>query len=155
MKIAMGADHAGFRLKEYLRDQLRAGGHEVVDRGTETPESTDYPDYAERVAVDVAAGRAERGILVCSTGVGMSIAANKIHGVRAALGVDARQVALTRAHNNANVLTLGASLTDEKSALELVEIFLKTPFDGGRHARRVEKIMNLERTPAEAGKENR
>lgn len=155
MKIAIGADHAGFRLKEYLREHLLAGGHEVVDHGTHSAESTDYPDYAERVAGDVAAGRADTGLLVCSTGVGMSIAANKIRGVRAALGVNARQVALTRAHNNANVLTLGGSMTDEKTAAELVEIFLKTPFDGGRHARRVEKIMNLEATQAETGKGTR
>ncbi len=148
MKIAIGADHAGFLLKERLRERLLAAGHEVTDHGTQRAESTDYPDYAEKVARDVAAGRADKGILVCSTGVGMCIAANKVRGVRAALGVNAEQVALTRAHNDANVLTLGARMTGEKTAGELVEVFLGTAFDGGRHARRVEKIMNLEKEDA-------
>ncbi|PYT17843.1 MAG: ribose 5-phosphate isomerase B [Acidobacteria bacterium] len=144
MKIAIGADHAGFALKEQVRDALRSAGHEVIDLGTDTPESTDYPDYAGAVAKDVAAGFAERGVLVCATGVGMSIAANKVAGVRAALGFDADEVRLTRAHNNANVLTLGARYTGADAANEMVRVFLETPFDGGRHALRVEKIGKLE-----------
>lgn len=147
MKIAIGADHAGFVLKEKLVEKLRAGGHEVADHGTTSAVSTDYPDYAAAVGRDVAAGRAERGILVCSTGVGMSIAANKVPGVRAALAFNPDEVRLTRAHNDANVLTLGAKYNDENSAAELVDIFLSTPFDGGRHARRVAKIHETEQHP--------
>src|SRR5688572_222100 len=108
MKIAIAADHAGFQLKEKLRDSLRQRGHETMDLGTTSEESTDYPDYAAAVAREVASGRADRGLLVCSTGVGMSIAANKVPGVRAALGTNPEEVRLTRAHNNANVLALGA-----------------------------------------------
>lgn len=144
MKIAIGADHAGFTLKDKLREELRAAGHEVTDFGTNSAESTDYPDYAAQVARSVASGKAERGILVCASGVGMSIAANKIHGVRAALGVRPDEVALTRAHNDANVLTLGAKFTDPATASSLVDVFLHTSFDGGRHERRVKKIEKLE-----------
>lgn len=144
MKIAIAADHAGFALKEKLRDYLRAAGHEVTDLGTGSTESTDYPDYAAAVGHKVASGEAERGVLVCSTGVGMSIAANKIHGVRAALGTHAAEVALVRGHNDANVLTLGAKFTPEAEAKQLVDVFLDTSFEGGRHARRVNKITQLE-----------
>lgn len=149
MKIAIGADHAGFELKNQLGEVLRQSGHEVCDFGTNSTEATDYPDYAVRVAKAVASGAAERGVLVCGTGVGMSIAANKVRGVRAALGVSPEEVRLTRAHNNANVLTLGARFTDPAVARELLRVFLDTPFedsgnDGGRHARRVAKISQLE-----------
>jgi ribose 5-phosphate isomerase B len=144
MKIALGADHAGFALKNRLCEQLRSGGHDVLDFGTGSPESTDYPDYAAPVARAVAAGQADRGVLVCGSGVGMSISANKIRGVRAALGVEAEQVRLTRLHNDANILTLGERFTDPAKAVELVQIFLNTPFEGGRHQRRVEKIGRLE-----------
>ena len=144
MKIAIGADHAGFELKNRPADVLRQGGHEVCDFGTNSTESTDYPDYAERVAKTVASGTAERGVLVCSSGVGMSIAANKVRGIRAALGVTPEEVRLTRAHNDANVLTLGARFTDPDLARELVRTFLETPFEGGRHERRVAKIARLE-----------
>lgn len=145
MKIVVGADHAGFELKDQLRDALRAAGHEVRDFGTGSAESTDYPDYAGRVGRAVAGGEAERGVLVCASGVGMSIAANKIRGVRAALGVNEEEVKLTRQHNNANVLTLGARFTDPVTARKLVELFLETPFEGGRHERRVGKIGELEK----------
>jgi ribose 5-phosphate isomerase B len=144
MRIALGADHAGFVLKEELRQVLEKKGHEVVDEGTHSAESCDYPDFAAAVACDVNAGRAERGILVCSTGVGMSIAANKFPGIRAALGSSADEVRLTRSHNDANVLTLGARYIDAPAAAELVDIFLETGFDGGRHARRLAKIGALE-----------
>lgn len=144
MKIAMGADHAAFLLKDQLRDSLRQAGHEVTDFGTDSAASADYPDYARLVAQSVASGAVERGILVCTTGVGMSIAANKIHGIRAALGVNPEEVRLTRAHNDANVLTLGSKFTDTATARELVRLFLETPFEGGRHQRRVDKIAAME-----------
>ena len=114
------------------------------DFGTNSAESTDYPDYALRVAKAVASGTVERGVLVCGSGVGMSIAANKVRGVRAALGVTLEEVRLTRAHNNLNVLTLGARFTDPAKARELVRAFLETPFEGGRHERRVAKITQME-----------
>jgi RpiB/LacA/LacB family sugar-phosphate isomerase len=145
MKIAIGADHAGFALKDQIRDALRQAGHEVLDVGTNTAESTDYPDYAGTVAHDIISGAADRGILVCSTGVGMSIAANKVDGIRAALAFNADEVRLTRAHNDVNIITIGARYTDEKAANEMVRIFLETPFEGGRHARRVGKISRLEK----------
>ena len=146
MKISIGADHAGFALKEQLRQRLTAEGHEVVDYGTNSPESVDYPDYAQPVSRDVAGGRADRGILVCSTGIGMAIAANKVHGVRAAPGQLDDEVKFTREHNDANVLTLGAKYMDEERAMHLIEIFLSTEFVGGRHARRVAKIAQLEQS---------
>lgn len=145
MKIAMAADHAGFRLKQALRDKLVAEGHQVADLGTGSAESVDYPDFAAAVGAKVASGECDRGILVCSSGVGMSIAANKIHGIRAALGVSAEEVRLTRAHNDANVLAIGAIFTDEPTAGILVDTFLATGFDGGRHERRVRKIEELEK----------
>jgi ribose 5-phosphate isomerase B len=145
MKISVGADHAGFALKEHIRDVLTKAGHEVSDLGTHSTESTDYPDYAAAVGRAVANGTAARGILVCGSGAGMSIAANKINGIRAALGTNPEEVAFTRHHNDANVLTLGARFTEAALADELVRIFLETGFDGGRHERRVNKISLLER----------
>lgn len=144
MKISIGADHAGFKLKERLREWLASRGHEVVDHGTDSEESCDYPDYAFAVARDVAHGRADRGVLVCWTGVGMAMAANKVCGVRAAPAVWPEQVRLSRAHNDANVVTFGARFTDAEAAEALLEVFLNTPFDGGRHARRLGKIIALE-----------
>lgn len=144
MKIALGADHAGFRLKEHLRARLIAEGHEVVDKGTQSEESTDYPDYARLVAESVSRGDVDRGILVCSSGVGMSIAANKVHGVRAALGYNEEEVRLTRAHNDANVLALGEKFTPPDVADRLVDTFLTSEFDGGRHERRINKISAME-----------
>jgi ribose 5-phosphate isomerase B len=146
MKIAIGADHAGFALKEQLRRRLAGEGHEVVDFGADTGESCDYPDFAQPVAREVALGRADRGILVCSTGIGMAIAANKVDGVRAAPAQSEDEVRLTREHNDANVLTLGARYLDEPHAAGLVDLFLNTGFLGGRHARRVAKIAQLERS---------
>jgi len=144
MKIAIGADHAGFSLKEKLRQKLAEEGHEVADFGTDNLDSCDYPDYAQRVAREVAQGRTDRGILVCSTGIGMAMAANKVDGVRAAPAQNDDEVQFTREHNDANVLTLGAKYMDEARAMELIDIFLNTEFAGGRHARRVAKIMQLE-----------
>lgn len=144
MRIAIGADHAGFSLKEKLRQKLAGEGHEVLDYGAASDASTDYPDFAQSVGRDVAAGRSDRGILVCSTGIGMSIAANKIDGVRAAPAQSEDEVKFTRMHNDANVLTLGARYMDETRAMDLIHLFLDTGFEGGRHARRVAKIAQLE-----------
>jgi ribose 5-phosphate isomerase B len=144
MRIAIGADHAGFRLKERLREVLAQQGHEVTDLGTYSEESVDYPDFAGRTAWEVASGQAERGILVCSSGIGMSIAANKIPGIRAALGTSEETARLLRSHNDANILTLGAKFIDEPAAVRMTEIFLETPFEGGRHERRVAKIAEIE-----------
>src|ERR1700758_4197514 len=144
MIIAIGADHAGFALKEKLRLRLAELGHEVVDFGTASADSCDYPDFAQPVARNVAEGRADRGLLVCSTGIGMAMAANKVTGVRAAPAQSEDEVRLTREHNDANVLTLGARYLEEDRALDLIHIFLSTGFAGGRHARRVAKIAILE-----------
>jgi ribose 5-phosphate isomerase B len=144
MKIAFAADHAGYELKEKLRGRLAAEGHEVVDYGPGSSEPCDYPDFAHPVATEVSAGRAERGILVCSSGIGMAIAANKVAGIRAVPVRFAEEARFTRQHNDANVLTLGAKHLDEQAAMELIELFLHTEFSGGRHARRVAKIAQLE-----------
>lgn len=151
MKIAIAADHAGFALKERLRQKLTEAGHVVADFGTGSTESCDYPDYAGQVGREVAEGRSQRGILVCSTGIGMAIAANKVAGVRAAPAQSEDEVRLTREHNDANVLTLGARYLDEERAAGLVALFLGTEFTGGRHARRVAKIAQLERPCGEDG----
>ncbi len=145
MKIAIGADHGGITTKNLIRDTLKQQGHQVTDAGTHSTESTDYPDYAATVGRAVASGEADRGILVCTSGVGMSIAANKIRGVRAAVGWDPLEVELTRRHNNANVLALGASFLSPELCQELVRIFLRTEAEGGRHERRVDKITELEK----------
>jgi ribose 5-phosphate isomerase B len=145
MKIAIAADHAGFTLKEALRERLSAAGHELTDFGAFSEESTDYPDYALAVAELVASGEAARGILVCSTGIGMSIAANKVVGIRAALAANQEAVQLTREHNDANVIALGAKFLSQDEASRLVDIFLTTEFSGGaRHSRRIEKISTIE-----------
>jgi ribose 5-phosphate isomerase B len=144
MRIAIAADHAGFALKQEIRDRLAAEGHEISDFGTQSAESTDYPEYAALVAHEVADGRADRGVLVCSTGIGMSIAANKVEGVRAALVTCAEAARLTRQHNDANIMTLGARYTDAEAAAPMLDAFLNTDFEGGRHARRVAKVRQLE-----------
>jgi ribose 5-phosphate isomerase B len=144
MRIAIAADHAGFQLKELLRERLRADGHEILDLGTDSDQSTDYPDYAEAVGNRVVSGQADRGILVCSTGIGMSIAANKVPGIRAAVGFNQDAVEFTRLHNDANVLALPAKYTQPDEAYQLAGTFLRTAFEGGRHARRVEKIRGIE-----------
>lgn len=144
MKIAIGADHAGFLLKQKLRDELIAKGHEVSDAGTTSTDSVDYPDFAEIVAGQVLSGAADKGILVCSSGVGMSIAANKFNGIRAALGTSEDEVGYVRRHNDANILALGANYTSEDTARKLIGVFLTTEFEGGRHARRIAKIQAIE-----------
>jgi ribose 5-phosphate isomerase B len=144
MKIAIGADHAGFIMKERLRRALESRGHEVDDWGTHSTESCDYPDFGAAVAREVAAGRAQFGVVLCGTGVGISIAANKVPGIRAAVGYSVEEVALTRAHNDANVLAIGARFFDEAAAEAMLDAFLTTPFEGGRHGRRVAKIAAIE-----------
>ena len=145
MRIALGADHRGFKLKQLIAKWLRAEGHEVVDVGTANEESVDYTDFALDAAEKVAHGDAARGILICGSGAGMSIAANKVKGVRAALAVTDEGARLARAHNDANVLALGAwQESDADRVHAIVEAFLDTEFEGGRHARRVDKIKAYE-----------
>jgi ribose 5-phosphate isomerase B len=144
MKIALATDHAGYDFKEALQAFLKKEGHEVQDLGAYNKEPSDYPDFAERVGKAVTGGQAQFGILVCGAGIGMSIAANKIKGVRAALCHDLYTARMGRAHNNANVLVLPARIIALTYGQEITQIFLNTPFEGGRHANRVEKISKLE-----------
>jgi len=144
MRIALGADHAGVALKDRLKRHLDELGISYSDFGTNTTESVDYPDYASTVAAEVAKGAYDRGILVCGTGIGMAIAANKIAGVRAAPVVDQMSASLSREHNDVNVLALGARVTTPEVATRLVDIFLDTPFGGGRHQRRIDKIAAMD-----------
>ena len=145
MPIALGADHAGVVLKEEVKRVLEDLNLPYRDFGTSSDESVDYPDYAARVAAAVASGECDRAILVCGSGIGMAIAANKVRGVRAAPVSDLETARLCRAHNDANVLALGARVTPRDRALEIVRTFLDTPFAGGRHQARVDKISVLER----------
>lgn len=144
MKISIASDHAGFDQKQQLAAYLREQGYEVFDRGPENDDRVDYPDYAELVANDVVNGVAERGVLVCGTGIGMAIAANKVDGIRAANIVSPAFAALCREHNDANVITLSGRFVDLSANKEILKAFLATDFGGGRHAGRVEKIMALE-----------
>jgi ribose 5-phosphate isomerase B len=144
MKVIIGSDHAGFAAKQGLVAALRKLGHSVTDAGTEGTESVDYPDFAIQVGRAVVENEAERGILVCGTGIGMCMTANKIRGVRAAVVSDAFTAEMSRRHNDANVLCLGARVQSQEKMEELARIFLEAPFDGGRHAGRVQKIKNLE-----------
>jgi ribose 5-phosphate isomerase B len=143
--VALGADHAGFPLKQDLKQWLVAEGHTVVDAGTHSTSSVDYPDFAAAVARAVAHGEVERGVLVCGTGIGMAISANKITGVRAAVCGDVETARISRQHNDLNVLALGGRATSREDAIAIVRAWLETPFDGGRHATRVGKIAGLER----------
>jgi ribose 5-phosphate isomerase B len=144
MKIAIGADHAGFELKEKVKQHLQKQGYEIVDEGTINNNSVDYPDFAAKVAHDVTGGKAQIGVLVCGSGIGMAIAANKVHGIRAANVNNVTEAQLSREHNDANVLAVGARLLKEDDALKIVDTFLNTAFAAGRHVQRVEKITALE-----------
>lgn len=144
MKIAIGSDHAGFFLKEKLRAYLVGTDAEVMDKGTDSGDSVDYPDFAEKVAADVSSGKADRGILVCGTGIGVCISANKIHGIRAAQAWNPEIACLSRQHNDANVLCLSGRFLEPALAIEMIKVWLTTPFEGGRHQRRVDKISALE-----------
>jgi len=138
--IAIAADHAGFPLKEELARELKARGFNVLDLGTHSSDSVDYPDFADKLAEAIEDGRAKRGVLICGSGIGVSIAANRHRGVRAALCHDETTARLAREHNDANVLALGGRLTSPKIAKKCLETFLATPFGGGRHERRVAKL---------------
>ena len=142
--IALGADHAGFELKQDVKSWLTESGHRVIDFGTHSTDSVDYPDFAALVARAVQGGVAGHGVLVCGSGIGMAIAANKVAGVRAAVAGDATTARLSRQHNDANVLALGARSTPAEQAVLIVEAWLETPFEGGRHARRVGKLAELD-----------
>ena len=142
--IAMACDHGGYELKETIKAHLLEKGYEVKDFGTDSLDSCDYPDYGAPAARAVAAGACERGILICTTGIGMSMVANKIDGVRCGLCGDPLSASLTRRHNNTNVLALGAGIVGVNLALEIVDTWLNTEFEGGRHQRRVDKVMALE-----------
>ena len=144
MRIVIGSDHAGYRLKEFLRGELAALGHDLHDLGTHSEASVDYPDIAVPLARSVVHGEAELGIVICSNGVGVSIAANKVAGVRAALCHDSWSAARARQHTNANVLALGGLAIGEQVALDVVRAFLSNEFEGGRHARRVDKLNALD-----------
>jgi ribose 5-phosphate isomerase B len=139
-QIPVGADHAGFALKERLVQELRRLGYEPLDLGTHSTESTDYPDFAHPVAEQVEHGQARRGVLLCGTGLGMAYAANRHHGVRAAVAWSPEIARLARQHNDANVLVLPARFVTEGEGVEILRAWLDTPFEGGRHARRIQKI---------------
>jgi ribose 5-phosphate isomerase B len=142
--IAIGSDHGGFHLKQSIMEHLDEHGIKYKDFGTYTTESSDYPDFSEAVGNAVASGEYELGILICGTGIGISIAANKIHGIRAAVCGDCYSAEMSKRHNNANILALGERVTGVGLALKITDIFLDTPFEGGRHERRVNKITALE-----------
>ena len=146
-RIALGADHAGFQAKENIKRYLESAGYTVNDTGTWSDESVDYPDFAIKVARRVQQGESDLGILVCGTGIGMAMAANKIGGVRAAVAHDALTAQMSRVHNDANVLTLGARVLSEHQIIEVVASFLAAQFAGGRHQRRVDKISELDQEP--------
>ncbi|MCD8048075.1 MAG: ribose 5-phosphate isomerase B [Clostridia bacterium] len=144
MKIAISSDHGGFELKGVICDYLTKKGHTVTDLGTNSPESCDYADYAEKCAHAVTSGEAELGILVCGTGIGISIAANKIKGIRCALCYSPETAALAKEHNNANIIAFGGRTMSEQSVLASIDAYLNTEFAGGRHQRRIDKIAALE-----------
>ena len=144
MKIAMGSDHGGFALKQHLKTYLENKGCLVEDCGTDSTQSCDYPDFGRLAAEAVASGRCERGIVICTTGIGISIAANKVKGIRCAHCADSLEAEMTRRHNDANMLAIGAGFTGKNLAERMVEVFLSTDFEGGRHARRVEKLNAIQ-----------
>ncbi len=145
MKIALGSDHRGYPLKERLKTMLAGKGYEILDMGTGSTESVDYPDYAIPVAEKTVTGEVDRGIVICGTGIGVSIAANKVRGARAALCKTVDDARMTRRHNDSNVLALSAKSMDDPSIEELVLVWLETGFDGGRHKARIDKISDYEK----------
>jgi ribose 5-phosphate isomerase B len=144
MRIAIGSDHAGFELKKKVASMLESAGHDVIDVGTDSEESTDYPRYAAEAARLVAGGESDRAVLACGSGVGVSIVANKVDGVRAVNAHDPEEAEMSRRHNDANVLALAGRRLAAKDARAIVERFLETDFEGGRHARRVDQITDVE-----------
>lgn len=151
MKIAIGADHRGYHAKEKIKAMLISKGHEVFDNGTNSPASCDYPDAAYPTCKAVASGQAERGILLCGTGIGMSIIANKFRKIRAAVCHDELTAEMSRRHNDSNVLCLPADLIGEELTRRIVELWLNTAFEGGRHERRIRKISELEEKELQGG----
>jgi ribose 5-phosphate isomerase B len=147
MKIAIGSDHAGYEYKEQIKEYLNSQ-YEVIDCGTHMPKSCDYPDFAKEVSTSVSNGESDFGILICGTGIGMSISSNKINGCRAALCAEPVSAKLSRKHNNANVLCFGARIIGIEMAKEITSIFLNTDFEGGRHEKRVKKFMEFENEKA-------
>jgi ribose 5-phosphate isomerase B len=144
VKITIGADHGGYLLKNLIVDHLKTNGHEVQDCGTHTSDSVDYPNFAKEVTSSITSETAELGILVCGSGIGMSMAANNVNGIRAALCFNAYMGRMTRAHNNANVLCLGERVLGSGTALDIVDVFVNTQFEGGRHQRRIDLVTELE-----------
>lgn len=144
MKISIACDHGAFDLRNAVKAHLEAQGHEVLDFGTHTRESCDYPDFVGPAALAVARGECERGIVLCTTGLGVAMVANKVKGVRCAVLSDLMSARLTRQHNDANIMSMGAGVVGQKLALEIVDTFLETEFEGGRHVQRIEKMMAYE-----------
>ena len=144
MKIAMGSDHGGFALKQHLKTYLENKGCLVEDCGTDSTQSCDYPDFGRLAAEAVASGRCERGIVICTTGIGISISANKVRGIRCALCSEPLSAEMTRRHNDANMLARGGGMIGPNMAERIVDVFLSTAFEGGRHQRRVDKVMSIE-----------
>ena len=144
MKLAIGCDHGGFALKEAIRTHLEQRAVDYEDFGCYNTDSVDYAPIAAKVAHAVAEGRADYGVLICTTGIGISMAANKVKGIRAAVCTNSYSAEMTRRHNNANILCMGGKMVDEATAMELVDIFIRTPFEGGRHQRRVDQITQIE-----------
>ena len=145
MKISIGSDHGAFAMKEHLKQYLTEQGHQVVDCGTYSTDSCDYADFAKAAAQLVASGDCDRGIVMCTTGIGISIAANKVRGIRCALCGDPYSAEMTRRHNDANMLAMGAGIIGPNMAERIVDVFLNTQFEGGRHARRVGLMMDIEK----------
>ena len=144
MKVGVGSDHGGFELKEEVKKHLEKKGIEFVDYGTYSEESVDYPDYGKKVGEAVVSGDCDKGIVVCGTGIGISIAANKVKGVRCALCSESYSARMTRKHNDSNVLAMGGRVLGVELALDIVDTWLNTEFEGGRHAKRVDKIIAIE-----------
>ncbi|MBE6032220.1 MAG: ribose 5-phosphate isomerase B [Clostridiales bacterium] len=143
MKIALASDHGGFALKEAVKNHLQARGFETLDLGTNSEESVDYPAFGKACGEAVVSGQADRGVVCCGTGIGISIAANKVHGVRCALVTNEFMAEMTKMHNDANIIALGGRVLEEAQALKLVDIWLDTEFEGGRHQRRVDMLNEM------------
>ena len=143
MKIAVGSDHAAYELKEAIKEKLTAEGHEILDMGTDSTESVDYPKYGHAVGRAVAAGDAERGIAVCGSGIGISIACNKVPGIRAALCTSVEMAEMCRRHNNANVICMGARMIPQELAFDMIDTWMTTDFEGGKHERRINELDDI------------
>ena len=144
MKIVVGSDHAAYELKEAIKEKLIGEGHEVIDVGCDSPESVDYPKYGHAVGRTVASGEAERGIAVCGSGIGISIACNKVPGIRAALCTSVEMAEMCRRHNNANVVCMGARMISQELAFDIIDTWMTTDFEGGKHLRRINEIEDLD-----------